>query len=75
MNYLVCRKDLFNKLISTFEQGFNIQNRNQNLKVYHSISEFKNVSRPILTTGTFDGVHFGHRKIIDRLKKASFNLA
>jgi hypothetical protein len=25
VNYLVCRKDLFNKLISTFEQGFNIQ--------------------------------------------------
>ncbi len=69
MNYLVCRKDLFNKLISTFEQGFNIQNRNQNLKVYHSISEFKNVSRPILTTGTFDGVHFGHKIIIDRLKE------
>jgi len=26
MKYLVCRKDLFNKLISTFEQRFNIQN-------------------------------------------------
>jgi len=26
VKYLVCRKDLFNKLITTFEQGFNIQN-------------------------------------------------
>ena len=26
------------------------------------------MERPIVTTGTFDGVHFGHRKIIDRLK-------
>ena len=38
------------------------------MKIYSSIEEFKNVERPIVTTGTFDGVHFGHRKIIDRLK-------
>jgi len=43
------------------------------LKVYHSISDFKNVSRPILTTGTFDGVHFGHKIIIDRLKEIAKN--
>lgn len=73
MNYLVCRKELFNKLISTFEQGFNIQNKRINLKVYHSISDFKNASRPILTTGTFDGVHFGHKIIIDRLKEIAKN--
>ena len=39
------------------------------MKVYHSINDFQNVSRPILTTGTFDGVHFGHKIIIDRLKE------
>ncbi len=39
------------------------------MKVYYSISDFQNVSRPILTTGTFDGVHFGHKIIIDRLKE------
>jgi len=27
------------------------------------------VRRPILTTGTFDGVHFGHKTIINRLKE------
>ena len=43
------------------------------MKVYHSISDFKNVSRPILTTGTFDGVHFGHKIIIDRLKEIAKN--
>ena len=43
------------------------------MKVYHSISEFQNVSRPILTTGTFDGVHFGHKIIIDRLKEIAKN--
>jgi len=39
------------------------------LKIYHSISDFKDVARPILTTGTFDGVHFGHKTIINRLKE------
>lgn len=43
------------------------------MKVYHSISAFQNVSRPILTTGTFDGVHFGHKIIIDRLKEIAKN--
>ena len=27
------------------------------------------MERPIVTTGTFDGVHFGHQKIITRLQK------
>ena len=73
MKYLVCSIDLFNKLISIFEQGFNIQNNTKNLKVYHSISDFQNVYRPILTTGTFDGVHFGHKIIINRLKEIAKN--
>ena len=43
------------------------------MKIYSSIEEFQNVKRPIVTTGTFDGVHFGHRKIIDRLKQVAQN--
>ena len=43
------------------------------MKIYSSIEEFQNVERPIVTTGTFDGVHFGHRKIIDRLKHVAQN--
>ena len=38
------------------------------MKVYRDVSQF-NVAKPILTVGSFDGVHLGHRKVIDRLNE------
>ncbi|MGB0423587.1 MAG: bifunctional riboflavin kinase/FAD synthetase [Flavobacteriales bacterium] len=37
------------------------------MKIYHSVDVFPNVDKPVLTTGTFDGVHLGHQTIISRI--------
>jgi riboflavin kinase/FMN adenylyltransferase len=38
------------------------------VKIYHKLEDFLPVKHPVVTVGTFDGVHLGHQEIFRRMK-------
>lgn len=45
------------------------------MHVYRDIHSLPDIKNAVITIGTFDGVHLGHQKIIDQLKKEAAKIA
>lgn len=44
------------------------------MRVFRSIIEYREVNKPVVTIGTFDGVHLGHKQVLNQLKSVARQL-
>lgn len=44
------------------------------MKIHENIETFPAINNPVITIGTFDGVHIGHRAIFDKMKEEAVKI-
>src|SRR5436190_2578549 len=45
------------------------------MKIYHTLDDFSSLPNAVVTSGTFDGVHLGHQKILSRIKDVAARIS